>query len=100
MMFTRHGHRFALHAVYCSSLVARQPWFGTSDQAMANQGDVYSTKGEFFAKIEAQEDGVRFHMKGPRRDTNHLAVQDLTEIRAAASGEATRLGELLSLIHI
>ena len=64
---------------------------------MANKGDVYSSKGKLFAKIEAQEDGIRSLMKGPRREDKQQAAQDLTYIRAAASGGSTRLGELRAM---
>ena len=61
---------------------------------MANWGDVCSRNGKFFVKVEAQVDGIRFHVKGPRRDDEQQAGQDLKYIRVAASGEASRLGEL------
>ena len=64
---------------------------------MANWGNVCSHNGKFFAKVEAQVDGIRFHVKGPRRDDEHHAGQDLKYIRAAASGEASRLGELRAM---
>ena len=68
-----------------------------SEQKMANWGNVCSHNGKFFAKVEAQVDGIRFHVKGPRRDDEHHAGQDLKYIRAAASGEASRLGELRAM---
>ena len=84
--------------VYCSSSAARQLWLRLlALTIMANKGDVYSSHGKFFAKIEAQEEGIRFHMKGPHREDKQQATQDLTNIRAAASGRATRLDELLAM---
>jgi len=64
---------------------------------MANCGDVCSHSGKFFAKVEAQVDGIRFFVTGPRRDDENQAGQDLKYIRAAASGEASRLGELRAM---
>ena len=64
---------------------------------MASWGAVCSHTGKFFAKVEAQVDGIRFYLTGPRRDDEHQAGQDLKYIRAAASGEASRLGELRAM---
>ena len=64
---------------------------------MANWGDVCSHNGKFFAKVEAQVDGIRFYLTGPRRDDENQAGQDLKYIRAAAYGEASRLGELRAM---
>ena len=61
---------------------------------MAHLGGVFTSNGKFFAKIETREGGMRFHMEGPRREDKQQAAQDLTDIRAAASGKATRLDEL------
>ncbi len=61
---------------------------------MAHLGDVYISNGEFFAKIDKTEAGVRFNMFGPRRMDKQQAAQDLAYIRAAANGETTRLDEL------
>ena len=64
---------------------------------MAHLGRVFTSSGKFFAKIETREGGTRFYMEGPRRECNQQAVQDLSDIRAAASGETTRLGELRAM---
>ena len=61
---------------------------------MAHLGGVFTSNGKFFAKIETREGGMRFYMEGPRREDKQQAAQDLTDIRAAASGKATRLDEL------
>ena len=61
---------------------------------MAQLGGVYASNGKFFAKIDIREGGARFYMEGPRREDEQRATQDLTDIRAAASGEATRLDGL------
>ena len=49
---------------------------------MTNWGSVCSHNGKFFAKVEAQVDGIRFYVTGPRRDDEHQAGQDLKYIRA------------------
>ena len=67
---------------------------------MANWGNVCSHNGKFFAKVEAQVDGIRFHVKGPRRDDEHHAGQDLQYIRAAASGEASHLNNHYGLVPL
>ena len=64
---------------------------------MAQLGNVCASKGKVFAKIDVTEAKERFYMEGPRRDAEQQAVQDLTYIRAAASGESTRLGELRAM---
>ena len=64
---------------------------------MAHLGDVYTSNGKFFAKIETREASSRFHMEGPRREGKREAEQDLIDIRAAAGGEPTRLGELRAM---
>ena len=90
-----------LHAVCCSSSLVELSSCDRDFRAgeiMAQRGDVCSSKGKFFAKIDAQERGARFYMTGPRRDDEHQAGQDLKYIRAAASGEASRLGELRAMV--
>ena len=64
---------------------------------MAHLGGVYTCSDKFFAKIEAREGGSRFHIEGPRREDELRATQDLTDIRAAANGEATRLDGLRAM---
>ena len=64
---------------------------------MAQLGNVHTSKGKVFAKIDTTEAKERFYMEGPRRDAEQQAAQDLTYIRAAASGESTRLGELRAM---
>ena len=64
---------------------------------MAHLGDVYSSNDKFFAKVDTTEAGTRFKMVGPRREDKQQAAQDLTDIRAAAGGEATRLSELRAM---
>ena len=64
---------------------------------MAQLGGVYASNGKFFAKIDIREGGARFYMEGPRREDEQRATQDLTDIRAAASGEATRLDGLRAM---
>ena len=64
---------------------------------MAHLGGVFTTNGKFFAKIETREGGTRFHMEGPRREDKEQAAQDLSDIRVAASGEASRLDELRAM---
>jgi hypothetical protein len=58
---------------------------------MAHLGDVFNKHGRFVAKIDTKESGMRFAMTGPPRDSEQEATQDLSFIRAAADGEATRL---------
>ncbi len=43
---------------------------------MSHLGDVYTSNGKFFAKIEAREGGIRFHMEGPRRECKQQATLD------------------------
>ena len=57
---------------------------------MANWGNVCSHNGKFFAKVEAQVDGIRFHVKGPRRDDENQAGQDLKYIRAVTGTKPLR----------
>ena len=64
---------------------------------MAHLGDVYTSNGKFFAKIETREGGTRFYMEGPRRENSQEAAEDLTHIRAAASGKTTRLEALRAM---
>ena len=64
---------------------------------MAHLGDVYTSEGKYFAKIDRTEAGIRFKMRGPRREDQQQAAQDLADIRAAASGEASRLEELRAM---
>ena len=64
---------------------------------MAHLGDVYTDEGKHFAKIDKTEAGMRFKMRGPCREDKQQAAQDLADIRAAASGEATRLDELRAM---
>ena len=61
---------------------------------MAQLGNVYTSNGKFFAKIDTTEAKKRFYMEGPHREDKQQAAEDLNKIRAAASGEATRLDEL------
>ena len=64
---------------------------------MAHLGDLYTSNGKHFAKIETWEKGIKFKMTGPRREEKQQAAQDLTYIRTAGSGESTRLGELRAM---
>ena len=64
---------------------------------MAHLGDVYTNEGKHFAKIDKTEAGMRFKMRGPCRDDKQQAAQDLADIRAAASGETTRLEALRAM---
>ena len=64
---------------------------------MAQPGNVYASNGRFLAKIDTTEKGKRFYMEGPRREDKQHAIEDLTDIRAAASGRATRLDKLLAM---
>ena len=64
---------------------------------MAHLGDVFTSNDKFFAKIATRAGGTQFYMEGPRREDKQQAVKDLTDIRAAASGEATRLDELRAM---
>ena len=64
---------------------------------MAQLGNVYTSNGKFFAKIDTTEARKRFYMEGPRREDKQHAIEDLTDIRAAASGRATRLDKLLAM---
>ena len=52
---------------------------------MTHLGNVYTSNGEFFAKIDTTEAEQRFYMEGPRREDKQQAAQDLIDIRAAAS---------------
>jgi len=57
---------------------------------MAHLGGVINKEGQFVAKIDTKESGTRFYILGPVRDEEKHAAQDLSSIRAAADGEATR----------
>ena len=58
--------------------------------SMAHLGGVINKEGQFVAKIDTKESGTRFYILGPVRDEEKHAAQDLSSIRAAADGEATR----------
>ena len=64
---------------------------------MAHLGGVINKDGQFIAKIDTKESGTRFAMVGPLRDDEQQAAQDLSSIRAAADGEATRSGGLKAM---
>ena len=64
---------------------------------MAHFGRVFNKNGQFIAKIYTRESDTRFAMEGPRRDDEQQAAQDLSIIRAAADGEATRTGGLKAM---
>ena len=64
---------------------------------MAHLGRVINKDGKFIAKIYTRELDTRFAMEGPPRDDEQQAAQDLSGIRAAADGEATRSGGLKAM---
>ena len=64
---------------------------------MAHLGGVINKAGQFVAKVETKDSGARFKMEGPARDDEQQAAQDLSSIRAAADGEATRSGGLKAM---
>ena len=64
---------------------------------MAHLGVVINKDGRYIAKIDTQESGTRFAMVGPIRDEEKHAAQDLSFIRAAADGGATRSGGLKAM---
>ena len=64
---------------------------------MAHLGRVVNKDGKFIAKIYTRESDTRFAMEGPRRGDEQQASQDLSSIRAAADGEATRTGGLKAM---
>ena len=64
---------------------------------MAHLGGVVNKNGQSIAKVDTSESGTRFAMEGPPRDDEQQATQDLSFIRAAADGEATRLGGLKAM---
>ena len=64
---------------------------------MAHPGGVIKKDGKSIAKIETKESGTRFKMVGPPRVDEQQAAQDLSAIRAAADGEATRLAKLQAM---
>ena len=64
---------------------------------MTHLGYVFTSNDKFFAKIATRAGGTQFYMEGPRREDKQQAAKDLTDIRAAASGEATRLHELRAM---
>ena len=78
------------------SLVSSLHDASTADN-MAHLGGVINKGGQFIAKIDTSESGTRFAMVGPPRDDEQQAVQDLSFIRAAADGEATRFGGLKAM---
>ena len=65
--------------------------------SMAHLGGVINKDGQFIAKIDTKESGTRFKMVGPVRDEEQLAARDLSFMRAAADGEATRTGGLKAM---
>jgi len=60
-------------------------------------GSIGEVDGRFIAKIDTSESGTRFWIEGPLRDGEQEAAQDLSAIRAAAAGEATRSGRLKAM---
>ena len=64
---------------------------------MAHLGFVFNKGGQSIARIDTSESGTRFAMVGPPRDDEQQAMQDLSFIRAAADGEATRFGGLKAM---
>ena len=64
---------------------------------MAHLGRVINRDGKFVAKIYTRELDTRFAMEGPPRDDEQKAMQDLSFIRAAADGEATRPAKLQAM---
>ena len=64
---------------------------------MAHLGGVINRAGHFVAKVETKESGTRFKMEGPGRDDEQQAAQDLSAIRAAADGVATRPAKLQAM---
>ena len=49
---------------------------------MAQRGDVCSSKGKFFAKIDVQERGTRFYMAGPLQAASVFRGQENRPDRA------------------
>ena len=64
---------------------------------MAHLGGVINRDGRFIAKTDTKDSGTRFAMEGPLRDDEQQAAQDLSAIRAATSGGATRSGGLKAM---
>ena len=64
---------------------------------MAHLGGVINKAGQFVAKVETKDSDTRFKMEGPARDDEQKAAQDLSSIRAAADGQATRSGGLRAM---
>ena len=64
---------------------------------MAHLGFVFNKGGQSIARIDTSESGTRFAMVGPPREDEQQAMQDLSFIRAAADGEATRFGGLKAM---
>ena len=64
---------------------------------MAHLGGVINNDGKFVAKIDTKESGTRFYILGPVRDEEKRAAQDLSSVRAAADGEATRSSGLKAM---
>ena len=64
---------------------------------MAHLGGVIHKAGQFVAKVETKDSETRFKMKGPARDDEQQAAQDLSFIRAGADGEVTRFGGLKAM---
>ena len=64
---------------------------------MAHLGGVINKAGQFVAKVETKDSETRFKMEGPARDDEQQAAQDLSAIRAAADGVATRPAKLQAM---
>ena len=60
-------------------------------------GSIEEVDGRFIAKIDTSAPGARIRMEGPPRDGEQQAAQDLSAIRAAADGVATRPAKLQAM---
>ena len=69
-------------------------------QTMAHLGDIFEKGGSYFAKIDTNEKGVRYAMKGPPRCGSQAALQDLAAIRSGAAGAPTRSEGLQAMVLV
>jgi hypothetical protein len=93
--FARQGFSFCSNGVLARASISML--CSSCSDNMAHLGGVINKNGKFIATIDTRESDTRFYILGPVRNEKQQAAQDLSSIRAAADGEATRLAKLQAM---